>query len=141
MELVAEKFWISNQWQGSISSMKIKPRDNTDSIKCTRTVHTICIAVRWHGSSNLQMSWPTDAHGCQTNNKGNALILNPLIIIYVSQKLNTDLRCVNRLFTQTFASSVQLGILATHLSHIFWFFKCLPFHVCLACSSETWLHY
>ena len=38
----------------------------------------------------------TDAHGCQTNNKGNALILNPLIRICVSRKF-TDLHCVNRL--------------------------------------------
>ena len=28
-----------------------------------------------------------------------------------------------------------------HLSLIFGFFKCLPFHVCLVYSSETWLHY
>ena len=46
----------------------------------------------------------TDARGCQTNNKGSALILNPLIIICESRKF-TDLHCVNRLFTQTFASS------------------------------------
>ena len=30
---------------------------------------------------------------------------------------------------------------AIHLSLIFGFFKCLPFHVCLANSSETWLCY
>ena len=29
-----EKFWISN-WQGSISSMNIEPRDYTESTKCT----------------------------------------------------------------------------------------------------------
>ena len=46
----------------------------------------------------------TDVHGCQTNNKRNALILNLLIIICVSWKFS-DPRCVNSLFTQTFASS------------------------------------
>ena len=30
---------------------------------------------------------------------------------------------------------------AIHLSLIFGFFKCLPFRVCLAYSSETWLYY
>ena len=30
---------------------------------------------------------------------------------------------------------------AIHLSLIFGFFKCLPFCVCLAYTSETWLHY
>ena len=30
---------------------------------------------------------------------------------------------------------------ATHLSLIFEFFKCLPFRMCLAYSSETWLCY
>ena len=35
-----------------------------------------------------------------------------------------------------------LGGLATmHLSLISRFFKCLPFHLCLAYSSETWLYY
>ena len=35
-----------------------------------------------------------------------------------------------------------MGRLTTiHLSLIFGVFKCLPFHVCLAYSSETSLHY
>ena len=83
--------------------MKIKPRDNTDIIKCTRTVHAICMLSDKTREVKLINFKLTDVHGCQTNNKGNALILNPLIIICVSWKF-TDIRCVNKLFTQTFAS-------------------------------------
>ena len=88
--------------------MKIKPRDNTDIIKCTRTVHAICMLSDKTREVKLINVKLTNVHGCQTNNKGNALILNPLIRICVSRKF-PDLHCVNRLFTQTFANFLRQG--------------------------------
>ena len=46
--LQPKEFWISN-WQGSICSMKIKPRINTDIIKRTLTeLFTQSVLLWWH---------------------------------------------------------------------------------------------
>ena len=83
--------------------MKIKPRDKTDIIKCTRTVHAIyMLSDKTREAKLIKINFKlTDVHGCLTNNKGNYLILNPLIRICISRKF-PDLHCVNEAFYSNF---------------------------------------
>ena len=54
-------------------------------------------------------------------------------------KMAGILKTENKRWTN--GSQVHVGWLPYILSHIFRFFKCSPFHLCLAYSSETWLNH
>ena len=90
--------------------MKIKPTVNSDSIKFTWKELFMQFELLWESAYWYSIFKLTDVLPCcqtfenSSANKGNALILNPLIWDCVSQKF-TVLRCTGRFIAKTFASS------------------------------------
>ena len=95
-------YGTSGKFKSPVSSMKIKPRVNTDSIKYNWKelfIQLIYIAV-----VNLSLHTFKLACRLQTVPTRKCPLLNPLIRVHVSQKFTVH-RCINRCFAKTLKST------------------------------------